>query len=441
MTGRNTTILLSAFVVLASSSAVFANGFILNDHGAKATGRADAVTASVEDGSSVVYNPGGLAVRDGVNIYIGTSLVFPQSSFTYDQTGETTNAQTSVGVTPTLFAHAKLGFANPSLDGVFSVGLGVHAPFGSKLAWGADSPGAEENRLTNLRALFVTPAVGVDLQKWVPGLSIGGGLDVVPASVELNRDVFFGDVRGSANLGGKGVGLGGRIGALYRSPNLPVSLGVAYRSQVDLEMKGSGDFDAPAPFRSRLPADGDISASASLPASFLAGIAVRPLANLEVEANLQWMEWSTFETIALVLPDEQDLDLERGYQDTMTWRFGAEYSFPTVGADIRGGYAYDPSPIPAERLSVSLPDINRHVVSGGASFDLPSSWLGSSLQDFYVDVGVLYVIPGTRRTSDEPFEPQLKGEFGVSALVTSLSLGARFGKGATQTTPRFAAAE
>ena len=64
------------------------------------------------------------------------------------------------------------------------------------------------------------------MQKWVPGLSIGGGLDVVPASVELNRDVFFGDVRGSANLGGKGVGLGGRIGALYRSPNLPVSLGV-----------------------------------------------------------------------------------------------------------------------------------------------------------------------------------------------------------------------
>jgi long-chain fatty acid transport protein len=148
---------------------------------------------------------------------------------------------------------------------------------------------------------------------------------------------------------------------------------------------------------------------------------------LEIELNLQWMGWSAYDKIDVTLPDRVDT-LERGYKNTLTYRAGVEYHFP-IGLDLRAGYAYDPSPIPADRLTVSLPDIDRHVVSGGLSLHLPDRWFeaGTGLRAMTIDLGVLQVLPGKRQTADQPFQPHLKGEFEVQALVTALSIGASFG--------------
>jgi long-chain fatty acid transport protein len=406
-------------VVLASSSLAFANGFILNDHGARATGRADAVAATVRNGSAIVYNPAGIAVEDGLQLSLGTSLIFPQSSFTEARTGQITETEGNVGVTPTLFINAKLA-------GVVALGLGVHAPFGNKVEWPADSPGADVSRVTNLRTLFLTPAIAFDVGG---GVTLGGGVDIVPASVELGRDIFFGAETGSVRLAGSALGFGARAGVMWTPRFLPdVSVGASYRSRVKLKFHGTGDFDAPEPFRPQLPADGDISAKASLPDSALFGVAVRPLPGLELEGNLQWMGWSAFDRIEVQLPGTTMSD-PRHYRDTMTWRAGAEYQFRPLALDVRAGYAYDPTPIPENHLTVALPDIDRHVVSAGLSYHVPPAILGlQRLTDLSIDFGVLWVLPGEKRTA-EMSGPQLQGEFQVEALVTAISLGARFGGG------------
>ena len=91
-----------------------------------------------------------------------------------------------------------------------------------------------------------------------------------------------------------------------------------------------------------------------------------------------------------------------------------------LGLDLRLGYAYDPTPIPRKTLDVTLPDINRHVVTGGLSYKLP--------QNAHVDFGLLYVLPGERKTATEnAYEPPLKGTYSVQALVASLSFGVEFG--------------
>ncbi len=402
------------FVMLVVPVRGHANGFILNDHGAKATGRANAVTATVENGSAIVYNPAGIAASEGFNIYVGASVILPRSSFTAEQTGQTTDSDTSVGVTPQLFAHGKI-------TDWLALGFGAHAPFGSKLSWPESSPGRDESRLTNLRALFLTPVVGLDLSRFVPGLTLGGGIDLVPASVELGRDVLFGDQIGTVRLGGNGFGVGGRIGAMYQPRALPMlSLGVTYRSRVKLNFDGAADFDAPGVLRDQLPPDGDSSASATLPDSVLLGVAVRPLPRLEVELNLQWMGWSAFDQIDVTLPNGPAPPLVRGYENTMTYRAGVEYELASQ-FDVRAGYAFDPTPIPREHLTVSLPDIDRHVVSGGLSYNFGDG------NAYNLDLGLLYVLPGSRRTAEELHTPELKGEFDVQALVTALSFGARFG--------------
>ena len=69
--------------------------------------------------------------------------------------------------------------------------------------------------------------------------------------------------------------------------------------------------------------------------------------------------------------------------------------------------------------STAASAIDRQVVSLGASYQLPAN--------MFVDLGILYVLPGSNETADEPFAPEYKGTYNVSALVMALSFGMTFG--------------
>ncbi len=401
-------------VLCASAGAAHANGFVLADHGAKATGRADAVVATGTDGSAIVHNVAGIAFQEGINIYIGANLIAPSASFIYDVDGSTTDATTSPAFTPQLYLTSRV-------HDLVTVGVGLHTPFGLALEWPADSPAADEIRAQALRTIFITPSVGINLDQFVPGLAVGAGLDLVPSTVQLEQDFFFGAETGSAELVGDAFGVGGRIGAMWTPKFLPkASFGAMWRSKVQLDFDGDGDFDAPAPYRSQLPPDGAITAALTLPQQVNLGAAYRPAENVEVELNAVWMGWSSLDKIDLGLPDGSVSVLPRDYEDTVTIRLGAEYDMPKMGAAFRVGYMYDPSPIPTKRLTSSLPDIDRHNVTAGGSYKFGDR--------YNVDLGFLWVTPGSRRTADTMNEPQLKGKFEVTAFVTALSFGAKFGK-------------
>ncbi len=393
-----------------------AGGFYIPEINARATGRADAVTASDHDGSAIFFNPGGLGFAEGVQVELGASLIVPDASFTAQSNGTTTEMTSDPSVVPNLFAVAKV-------NRVLRVGLGVDIPFGSTVAWPASSPAADVTRSVTLRAVYVSPVAALNLSQWLPGLAIGGGIDLVPSGVELQRDVFFGEDVGSAKLAGTGFGIGARAGAMYRPPAFSrLSLGVAYRSPVKIDFSGNGNFDAPSPYRSSLPPDGDVTTSITLPQSVLAGVAFRILPNLELEGDLDWTGWSSFDQLDLTLPDGTHSIVPEGYRDTFTWRGGAEYRLPSYGLSLRAGYAYDPTPIPRQYLSVQLPDINRHVVSAGVGYDrLP--------YDARVDAGVLWVLPGSRQNSGTVEPSEAAGKYDVSAVVVGLGLALDFGEG------------
>jgi long-chain fatty acid transport protein len=410
---RNTTVLL---LLCAAAGTAHANGFVLNDHGADATGRANAVVATEIDGSAIVHNPGGVPVRDGINVMVGASLIFPSSSFECESVqcnGTTTDTESPMAVTPQMFVTARV-------HELVAVGIGFHTPFGSKIVWPQDAPTTDEILKQSLRTFFITPVVGVNLDRFVPGLTFGAGVDLVPATVELEQDIFFGSVMGHAHLGGDAFGVGFRAGAQYRPRMVRgLSVGLAYRSPVTLDFTGDGDFDIADPFRSQLPPDGEIKTSITLPQSVLIGAAYRPIPKLELELDGVWMGWSSFDKLEIELPDGSTTVSPRDYDDTLTIRAGAEYQAMPMLA-LRVGYVYDPTPVPDERLTPALPDIDRHVLTAGASYHLTS--------DYAAHFGAVYVLPGSNKTSDEdPFAPQYKGTYDVSALVLSLSLSGHFG--------------
>jgi long-chain fatty acid transport protein len=388
-----------------------ANGFYINEHDAKVTGRAGASTATNTDPSAIVYNPGGIPVSEGTTVSIGSSLIIAKGSYT-DLMDEKTETDSSPAVLPTIFVTSRV-------HEMVSVGLGFHLPFGLAVSWPEAHAQADVIQDQKLRTYFITPAFGINLNKQVPGLTIGGGIDLVPATVELESAVVFGETRGTAHLGGDAFGVGGRIGVQYVPEALPqLHLGAMYRHSVKLDFVGNGDFDIADPYRNQLPPDGEISTSITLPSAFSLGVAYDATPELNLEINAVYQTWSKFETLTIDLPGDAETVSPQDYEDKITLRIGGEYKVnPQVA--VRAGYIYDPTPIPGTTVSARLPDANRHDITVGGSY---------SFGNYDVNLGLLYVLPGSQETSmTNAYEPQFKGTYEVTAFVASLGLQGRFG--------------
>ncbi|HEY6038403.1 MAG TPA: outer membrane protein transport protein [Kofleriaceae bacterium] len=406
----------SLALALGATATVHANGFALNEFDAKAVGRGNAEAATDSDASAIFYNVGGLGNADGIQVRVSASLVDPIASFTTN--GTKIDSNTGAQPLPGAFASARV-------HDMIVVGVGFTMPFGLAISWPDGAPTNNELHKQALRTFFITPSVGVKLDKYVPGLSVGAGIDIVPATVELQQDVFFGDSTGTAHLGGTGMGYGGRIGAMYRPAGLPaLSIGAMYRSDVKENFTGTGDFDADPLYRNQLPPDGDISTSVTLPQQVVAGAAYKALPQLEIEANVLWTNWAKFKTLDVVVPSTtgtgtMTISTDEQYQNTFTGRLGVEYSLPEQGLGLRAGFMYDPTPIKAQYLTVRLPDIDRYVATVGAS---------KAFGDYSVHLGLLYVLPQSRQTATDTNMPVNKGTFDVQAFVASVTLAGTFGK-------------
>jgi long-chain fatty acid transport protein len=410
-----------AFGVAAGISATaHANAFLFNEFDAREVGRGDAGAASDYEPSSIYYNVGGLALGDGTRFQIGGSLVAP--FITFNQTGgPSVDSNTNPQVLPSVFLSHRI-------SDLVSAGIGFYTPFGSAVSWPDDAPTLDEVHTISLRTYFITPAIGLNLGSLIPGVTIGAGVDLVPATFEITKNINFGSDHGTADLGATAFGAGARIGVMYRVEALPqLSFGAMWRSSVKLDFSGTGNFDAPAPYRSSLPPDGPISSSFKLPQQWTVGAAYRPLDELELEANLVWTDWSIFQNLDINVPANaatgtQTLVTPEGYTNTFTVRAGAEYWLPDVGLGLRAGYIYDPSPIPPTSLTQQLPDKDRNEVTLGAT---------KELGHIDVSVGLLWLLPGSRATATGNAEmlPEYKGSYDISAFVASLTVGGKFGTG------------
>jgi len=398
--------------LLFTTGVASANGFVINEHDAASTGRGNATVATNDTPSSIVFNPGGIAVGKGTSILINGTMI--SSTGSYEAGGQRTETDTGVATLPAIYVTSRV-------HDYVSVGIGFHLPFGAAISWpeGHAQQGTIQDQ--QLRTYFITPVVGLNLNKIVPGLSIGGGVDLVPSTILLERKVVFGETVGNARLGGDAFGVGARVGVQYRPAMVEgLSLGAMWRSEVKLDYEGKGDFDIDPALRGQLPPDGAISSSVTLPQSVGLGIGYKPASELEFEVNAIWMGWSSFKDLTINLPDDSMTVAPQNYEDKWTYRVGVQYNAKNVPLSLRLGYVYDPTPIPGTTVSAQLPDADRNVLTAGASVTM--------LKDYTVSLGLLTVLPSDQVTSDaDPYQPAFKGTYEVQAFVASLSFNGRFG--------------
>src|SRR2546428_2032661 len=155
-----------------------AQGFGIYEQGTCAMGRAGTgIAAPCGDGSAIFFNPAGLAGLKGGHATVGVTLINIEGGFTDDIFQRTSALDDPLIALPQVYVSYA---ATPKLG----VGVGLFAPYGLQTEWPLSFDGRFAGYKNGIPSGYSQPTVAYQVTPW---LSLGGGLDIVRGSVELNQ--------------------------------------------------------------------------------------------------------------------------------------------------------------------------------------------------------------------------------------------------------------
>lgn len=420
--------------IFCFASLSFGNGFIVGEQDAEAMGGASAFAARASNPSAIFYNPAGITQLDGINMTLGTNLITLKTTYHKPGGGDKTSTKDRLD-TPSYF------YVTKKINDKFATGFGFYQPYGLASDWQSDWPGRHIITYAMLRTFFFNPVIA-----WKPieNLSIGVGVIGAYSDVVLNSRLVYekmaaanglvlppgtlDGVEGLSRLRGAGEGAGINAGGLY-SISDDIKIGVSYRSPIRIRYSGRADFNKSDSAIS--PAVAVINATLfnsrartkiTMPPQLLAGVSYNISKNLTAEFDLDWRGWSRLDTLKIKFRDKRmkDVKIAQQWKDTVTYRAGLEYRLNNNLA-LRGGYAYDPSTVPNNRLDPMVPDADKHAVTLGLGYKL-GNW------KFDISNMAIFFEEASTRNAKVGFNNMFKfnAKYNSYANITSLSVSYKF---------------
>lgn len=405
------------FVLIAMHVMAHASGYGIFTQGARGFGRANASIAKLDDTPSVVFfNPALLSELDGTRVEAGTTLIFPQRSFSGVTSAET---EDTVYFPSTLYLSHKL-----SED--FSLGFGFFNPFGL----GTDWPDDWEGRYLATRSEIVTynlrPVVAWQA---LPSLSVAVGVDYVYLNAELERMIDFGIAEdGQQKFSGDGDGFGYNLGLSWQIFD-PLKFGMAYRSEIDIDISATTEFRVPSSLPGFIPLFPTTGASTSLtlPQQLTAGIAYDVTEALLLEFSVRWEDWTAFDQLHIVLdqsvgppPGLSEETQQRDWHDTWAFSLGGEYKLADK-TTLLAGYLFNENAVPDSTFEPGIPDSDSHLFCIG----LNQQW---SRWDLSASYGFQHLVDRVKNNDvDDPATgTDTNGTYMSDIHLLGLSVGYKF---------------
>jgi long-chain fatty acid transport protein len=390
---RSTTVGVVATVLLAAATGdALASGFQIKEQSAAKLGNAFAgAGASGDDLSILFYNPAGLALFDRSQVQADSALIVPHAELSV------TSATSGVGTAMTGGdgGDAGQGAFVPSLYAAWvlndrvNLGLSVNAPFGLVTSYDDNWVGRYHAITSELKTFMITPMASYRVND---RLSVAGGPYLMYADARLTNGIDFGTIcagslgvstcagagvtpqgaDGNVDLTGDAWGFGFAGGLLYE-PIKGTRIGLSYRSQVELRVEGTADFTVPsrASFLTGSGAFTDSSVRGTITLPETASLSVHHDINPQwaVMADVVWTAWSRFEELRFEFdnPSQPDSVTPEQWNDTFFTSVGATYK-PADGWTLRGGLAYDQSPVDDNFRTARIPDQDRYWATFGADY-------------------------------------------------------------------------
>jgi long-chain fatty acid transport protein len=388
-----------------------AAGFALLEQNASGLGNAYAGTGAIaEDASTIFFNPAGMTLLPGAQVVIAGSAINLSSDFS--GTGSDTIPAVNVGTgqggdaggwsgVPALYVSSPIGER-------LAVGVGFSVPFGLTTEYDDDWLGRFQGINSELMTLNVNPSIAYKLS---PTVSIGAGINWQRVDAELTNASFIGGPQeGRTKLEADDDAWGWNIGALFQlGPDMRV--GVSYRSAISYSLEG--DVTTTNAVTGANVAAGTFSAKADakLPDNILLSVTQMYGDKWQLLGDVQYTNWSTVDEIDVVdrgtgaVRDRLILD----FDDSWRIALGVNY-FLNERWTIKGGVAWDQSPVNDDNRTVRLPDNDRYWVSLGAKYKFARAAV--------IDIGYSHLFV---QDSDINFTRPLAPSGALSAFSSTIS--------------------
>ncbi|HEY2516999.1 MAG TPA: outer membrane protein transport protein [Polyangiaceae bacterium] len=417
-----TTKLVAAVCLLACTGApslAHAAGLYFSDRGVRPMGRGGAFVAGADDLGATWYNPAGIAdakqsfLVDFAWLNFGVDYTRQLLITNTDGSKQYVNSQTVHGNTPFLPIPTIAGSYVLDKKGRFTLAFGVLAPYVALTSFpttvesnGATLPSPARYAMGSFNgSLMAVPGVWL---AWKPIKQLRFGIGAMALTGTFQTTVTFNASPANRVLGAPEDPQYDAAAQLAAGPIFAptVNGGVIFApiDQLRLGISGQGpmSIDAPAHLTMRLPSaplfdgasqDGtDASIHFVLPAIFRAGIEVRPIPQVRVEAAYVREFWSVQQSINIDMKNVNldnvgagtmppkiaipDIKFPRGFRDSNSYRIGAEVTYKLGGYRFanRLGFSYETSAVPNPYVSVSSLDFDKYALTFGGSLYIGEHW-------------------------------------------------------------------
>jgi long-chain fatty acid transport protein len=378
-------LMMMAAVFWAGAACAGSGAFRLEVPDAGALGKGDAFVGEANTPAAVYYNPAGMTQIVGNSVSVGLALVQPKAKYTSLSGDETKMQQQSFPI-PHFYYVTRLGSEK------IAVGIGATSAWGLGTEWAQDSFA----RYSATRSLIENKDYMITLAYQVTDqLSLGMGVDIDDSHVDKQKKIIqVGANDANFRLKGDNMAAGMRVAAMYKM-NDRHQFGLMYRSPIhrkyhgkvalqDLSSVGQaslGGFSYQQVFGGST-YETDVTVDNTLPQSLVFGYNYKPNERLTLNADLEWMDWSSTKNEELYYPEETDPTrlgvlnngnpVNRDWHSALSCAVGAEYKLLDQ-LRLRSGYFFHQSPVPQDTWEPNLPDANSHSVTAGLGYDVNKS--------------------------------------------------------------------
>jgi long-chain fatty acid transport protein len=410
--------------------------------------------AAAEDASTVWSNPAGMARFSTVQIAVAANVIGPSFKLNNDGSlpalnqplgGDGGDAGNLVGI-PAMYIVVPI-------NNQFAFGLGIGVPFGLETEWDDGWLGRYQGIHSKVETINVNPALswkindsftlgaGVSYQhaklKFTSAQNYGGALlggclanpQCAPFGTPVGAATYGYDA--SVNVDASDDSWGWNVGLMWNIGR-DTRIGAHYRSSIKYDASGNVNIGLPtiaktgnaqldtvlAGLQAQAAANpllqsGGVTSSIKVPSTTNVSFFSRINPQWEVMADVQFTNWSTIEYLTFTRTTGTVLNSTyENFKDVWRVSGGVNYYLDDKWK-LRGGMAWDQSPVQDAERTPRLPDADRFWLAAGAQYTYQKNWK--------FDVGFAYEFVDSGTSNQNAGSTQqyglIKGSYDVNAWL------------------------
>ncbi len=355
---------------LVASTSAFAGAFAVREQSSYYQGMSFAGSAAGDDLSSMFWNSAAAAAAPGTNVSVNAALVLPHREIEATGGAFLPLGSDSGEIGDPTFIPAT--YANYQVNERLFLGVGLNSGYGfttkpDNTDW-AGSPLAITSKIFTVN---INPNLAYKLTDTV---TVGLGAQVQYTDVRVRSGPAPGGSPPGRETEGDDWGVGATVGITWK-PTSRTSLGIGYRSPIDVELHGTcaGTGLTNLALGGCAAAGQSVTADLTLPEVVTASFSQQVSERFRVLGTVEWTNWSRLGTPQILDDGGTPVDqLTLEYEDGWYFSGGVEYAW-SPDTILRGGLGYEISPIKDDTRNVLLPDDERIWLSAGFTTKLSES--------------------------------------------------------------------